>query len=139
MEVANQRIKTICKQNARGIKLGDLPSAWPFPKLTEDEAIVSKNLVTALKRREGGQRLTKESLFLHDGTLSEEAANAAPLLRGAMSETDAGSKANSAAGNSLGVGGRVTDRDRRNKQLYWDQDYDKTLSFIHQGLPLWQV
>ena len=82
----------------------------------------------------GGQRLTKESLFLHDGTLSEEAANAAPLLRGAMSETDAGSKANSAAGNCPDVGGRSTDRDRRNKQLYRDQDYDKTLSFIRDCL-----
>ena len=81
----------------------------------------------------GGQRLTKESLFLHDGTLSEEAANAAPLLRGAMSETDAGSKATS-AGNSLGVGGRSTDRDRWNKQLHWGKDYDKTLIFIRDCL-----
>ena len=143
IEVASQRLKAISKQTARGIKLGDLPSESPFPSLTEDKALVSTNLVAALKRRagfeprrkdEGGQKLTKEKLFVHDGALREEAPKAAPLIRGAMSETDAGSKATSAAGNSLGVGGRSTDHDRRNKQLHWGQDYDKTLSFIRDCL-----
>ena len=142
-DVATQRLNIISKQTARGLKQQDLPSEYPFPKLSEEQALISKNVVEALKQRagleplrkdEGGHKLTKENLFQHDGTLPEEGKRSAPLVRGAASETEAGSKATSAAGNSLGMAGRGADRERRNGLLNWGQYFDKALSFMRDCL-----
>ena len=136
---AKQRIAIVADQHSRGLTLGEVYSEWAYPPQTQEDVERAKNTIESLKVRagartatkdEGGVPLTAGNLLAHDGKLREGIADSKMLVRGPMSTTDAGSQAGSAAGNSLGVGGRVTDRNRRQANLNWGRWYNDALSFI---------
>ena len=120
-DIARRKINIIADQEARGLPLGRVYSDWARPPQTVEGADRCRNIVNSLAKRagartttraEGGVAITASNLMELDGTLREGAAEAKLLVRGPLSEVDAGSQACSGAGKSLGMGGRSTNKNR---------------------------